>query len=248
MNIQEAEQAFAYLRSQLSGGLISPQDFRNRVNELRFSDANGVWWQIREQDGGWLRWTGAAWVPDTPVRSSPQVYPPPQSPPVASSPSYSSTTQAPSGYYNTSPAPVAYPSQAPAQQQTPYPVQAPALQKNVAIAAVASIWPGLGQTYNGQLGKGIAVFVFVMVLFSLAIFVGIFTYTGFIVWAYGIYDSYSTAKKMNSGTLQFLDTSAAKMIGFIVISIIISFVYVNFILNVIIALLLGDIANSLNLF
>lgn len=42
-------------------GAISPGEFQEKVNALRFQDAAGAWWQLR-YDGAWLRWEGAAWV------------------------------------------------------------------------------------------------------------------------------------------------------------------------------------------
>jgi TM2 domain-containing membrane protein YozV len=76
-------------------------------------------------------------------------------------------------------------------------------KKSTGIAAVASIvFPGLGQIYNGQIGKGI-VFVIIGVIFLAAILavtrpdIGLILYP--IFWAYNIYDAYSTAKEINEG-------------------------------------------------
>lgn len=59
--------------------------------------------------------------------------------------------------------------------------------RSPALAAILSfIVAGLGQFYNGQPGKGIAIFL-----------------TAFLVipWFFGIYDAYATAKKINQGKI-----------------------------------------------
>jgi len=56
-----------------------------------------------------------------------------------------------------------------------------------ALAAILSfIIAGLGQVYNGQIGKGLLIF-----------------FTGWLVipWIFGIFDAYRTAKAMNEGTI-----------------------------------------------
>ena len=74
--------------------------------------------------------------------------------------------------------------------------------KSTGIAAVLSfLFVGLGQIYNGQIGKGI-MFIIIGVILILTIFVLI----GFILyplfWVYNIYDAYNTAKKINSGEIK----------------------------------------------
>ena len=251
MNFPEAEQIYLNLKNQLLSGVISQQEFRNRVNELRVLDVNGVWWQIREEDGGWLRWTGTAWVSDTlpypppaqhpsmpqpaqpayPQMQQPQSYPP-------QAPGYGAPAPQPAPSYNqpVQPPPAQYAPQPPMQQQAP-PMQYSGQRKNEVIAAVASIWPGLGQAYVGELGRGLAIFAFVSVLSSLGALLGYLSWAAFIVWAYGIYDSYSIAKKMNSGAIPFVETNTMKMVGLIIGSLIIGFV-VYIIVSYIVALLL----------
>ena len=70
-------------------------------------------------------------------------------------------------------------------------------KKSSGIAAIASFFiPGLGQIYNGEIGKGI-IFIIVSIIFFLLMFVLI----GFILlplfWIYNIYDAYTTAEKIN---------------------------------------------------
>ncbi|MGZ4852498.1 MAG: zinc-ribbon domain-containing protein [Halobacteriota archaeon] len=73
---------------------------------------------------------------------------------------------------------------------------APAMvgRKNPGIAAVLSFLViGLGQIYNGQILKG-------LLMLGVAILCGI-TIVGlivsFIIWLYGVFDAYGTAKRMN---------------------------------------------------
>jgi len=50
-----------------------------------------------------------------------------------------------------------------------------------------------------------------------------------IIWAYGIYDAYSTANKINAGQIMYTDTNVGHIIGFVIVSIMIGFVLVAFI-------------------
>jgi len=75
-------------------------------------------------------------------------------------------------------------------------------EESPGIAAVLSfLFTGLGQIYNGQIGKGI-VFVIVGAIFALTILVliGLVLYPVF--WIYNIYDAYHTAKRINEGSLK----------------------------------------------
>jgi TM2 domain-containing membrane protein YozV len=71
--------------------------------------------------------------------------------------------------------------------------------KNPGLAAVLSFLVcGLGQIYNGQIVKGIGLFVAAGISGLLCTVV-----IGFIllpaVWLYGIYDAYKTAERINKG-------------------------------------------------
>jgi TM2 domain-containing membrane protein YozV len=73
-------------------------------------------------------------------------------------------------------------------------------RKSPGLAAVLSvIFIGLGQIYNGQIGKGIG-FIIIGIVFVALMFVLI----GFILyplfWIYNIYDAYKTAERINAGT------------------------------------------------
>jgi len=73
-------------------------------------------------------------------------------------------------------------------------------RKSEGLAAVLSFFiPGLGQVYNGQIGKGIIV----LILFGLCT-ASIIILIGFILapvfWVWNIYDAYNTAKVINQRT------------------------------------------------
>ena len=71
--------------------------------------------------------------------------------------------------------------------------------KNEGIAAVLSFFfTGLGQIYNGQIGKGLVLIVVQIINIAL-MFVGIGLITYPVVWIYSIWDAYNTAKNINAG-------------------------------------------------
>lgn len=75
-------------------------------------------------------------------------------------------------------------------------------KKNPGVAAVLSFfWAGLGQIYNGQIAKGVALMI-VQVINVLLLFVliGFITYP--LVWLIGIVDAYGTARKHNERLLK----------------------------------------------
>jgi TM2 domain-containing membrane protein YozV len=69
--------------------------------------------------------------------------------------------------------------------------------KSSGLAAVLSFfWCGLGQIYNGQIGKGLILgFLYLVSLFLIIAVVGIITTP--ILWIYGMVDAYRTAEQMN---------------------------------------------------
>lgn len=70
--------------------------------------------------------------------------------------------------------------------------------KNPGLAAVLSfLFTGLGQIYNGQIGKGL-LYIGLMVLNVLLMFVIIGLFTTPLFWGWGIYDAYKTAEKLNA--------------------------------------------------
>ena len=69
--------------------------------------------------------------------------------------------------------------------------------RNPGIAAVLSFfWCGLGQIYNGQIGKGIAMLVAYFISAAL-IWVVIGLITTPILWIWGMVDAYNTAIRLN---------------------------------------------------
>jgi len=62
-------------------------------------------------------------------------------------------------------------------------------------AILSALWTGLGQIYNGQLGKGIGLMVlqFINVLL-MSVVIGFITFP--IVWVYGIWDAHKVAKTL----------------------------------------------------
>jgi TM2 domain-containing membrane protein YozV len=84
------------------------------------------------------------------------------------------------------------------------PVAAPVTgntKKSAGVATILSFFiPGLGQIYNGQIGKGIGMIILAIIfglLWSLVIGIPLYL----ILWIYGMYDAYSTANKINAGAI-----------------------------------------------
>jgi TM2 domain-containing membrane protein YozV len=90
---------------------------------------------------------------------------------------------------------------APARQPMPPPPQQVMVVrslKNPGVAAVLSFfWAGLGQIYNGEIGKGILVMVLYFIS-ALLMFVVIGFLTTPILWIVGMVDAYKTAEKINA--------------------------------------------------
>jgi TM2 domain-containing membrane protein YozV len=90
-------------------------------------------------------------------------------------------------------------------------------EKNAGVAAILSFFfPGSGQVYNGETGKGIGILIGTIIGYF------IFVIPGVIVWLYGLYDAYTTAQKMNKGEIPYVETSMGKVVGFIVAEIILA--------------------------
>ncbi|PWB72368.1 hypothetical protein C3F09_06725 [candidate division GN15 bacterium] len=85
----------------------------------------------------------------------------------------------------------------------------PVFYKNPGLAAVLSFfWMGLGQIYNGQLGKGI-LFMIAYAFSWLLMFVLIGFITTPIMFVYGIWDAYTSAEKINQMLAQSQDRTGA---------------------------------------
>lgn len=94
-------------------------------------------------------------------------------------------------------------------------------EKSPVLAAIASfLFSGLGQVYNGSFGKGLLIF------FGTLIGSMFFLIPGLIVLVYGIYDAYTTAKKMNEGQVPFVPYQTTHIIAFVVIGIVVMIIYI----------------------
>ena len=88
-------------------------------------------------------------------------------------------------------------------------------EKNAALAALYSfIIAGMGQVYNGHTLKGVAIFLGTLVG------IVVFVIPGLLIWIFGVYDAYRSAKKMNAGTIPYKATDTSTMIGFVVAIVI----------------------------
>lgn len=69
--------------------------------------------------------------------------------------------------------------------------------KSSGIAVILSFFiPGLGQIYNGQIGKGILFIIIGFILaLSMIVLIGFVLYP--IFWIYNMYDAYKTAEGIN---------------------------------------------------
>jgi TM2 domain-containing membrane protein YozV len=59
------------------------------------------------------------------------------------------------------------------------------------------ILPGLGQIYNGDIGKGIIMIIISVIMWAL-IWLLIPGIVILVLWIYGIYDAYKTAERINA--------------------------------------------------
>ncbi len=70
--------------------------------------------------------------------------------------------------------------------------------KNSGLAAVLSFFfTGLGQIYNGQIGKGV-LFIVIQGINFLLMFIIIGFITAPLFWIWGMVDAYKTAEKINA--------------------------------------------------
>ncbi len=75
--------------------------------------------------------------------------------------------------------------------------QAPKFYKNPGIATVLSFFfMGLGQLYNGEIGKGLLfIFLFFISILLISAFIGFITTP--ILWIWGMVDANNSAKRIN---------------------------------------------------
>src|SRR5437879_2083091 len=80
----------------------------------------------------------------------------------------------------------------------PIPAQPPKFYKNPSVATVLSFfWAGLGQIYNGEIGKGI-MFICAAGISALLMFLVIGFFIWPIVWICGMVDANNSAKRINA--------------------------------------------------
>jgi len=116
------------------------------------------------------------------------------------------------------------------------------LQKSPFVAGIFStILPGLGQVYNGEFGKGFALFI--LTLAGLVFLV----IPGLIVWFYAMYNAYITAGKMNSGELQFRETRTIHMILFVVFAVAVVVIAVVLVYFLVIEPLVSGLSGSFDM-
>ena len=85
--------------------------------------------------------------------------------------------------------------------------------KNPGLAAVFSFfWTGLGQIYNGQIGKGI-LFIVAFAVSVVLMFVLIGFITSPILWIWGMYDAYTSAQKINNDMARRADSGPDRVIS-----------------------------------
>jgi len=75
VNFEEAHAEYTRLRQGYDNRQLSAEDYGQRVQGLQVRDANGGYWAIDGNSGGWLRYDGSAWVQGQPPL--PQTSPPP---------------------------------------------------------------------------------------------------------------------------------------------------------------------------
>jgi TM2 domain-containing membrane protein YozV len=114
-------------------------------------------------------------------------------------------------------------------------------EKSSFVAVLCSFFiPGLGQVYNGETEKGILIY--------LGTLIGIFIFfiPGLIIWISGLYDSYSTAKKMNNKEIAFKPTKTAHMILFFILAVIIAAIVIFFVVLYALSVVLAPLASGVH--
>jgi len=92
----------------------------------------------------------------------------------------------------------------------------PIQTKNSALALIFSIYPGLGQVYNGRFWKGIFFMISTVAGFLLLI-------PGIAIWILGFYDAYTEAEQINKGEKPYAEASVWEMIVFLFLPVFLVF-------------------------
>jgi TM2 domain-containing membrane protein YozV len=100
-------------------------------------------------------------------------------------------------------------------------------KKNPVLAAIASVFfAGLGQIYNGQNLKGFLIF------FGTIFGVTLLVVPGVVIWLFGIYDAYVTAKKMRYGKAPYQPANFLFVMLYFVILFIVGVVLAAAVLSI----------------
>lgn len=84
------------------------------------------------------------------------------------------------------------------------PSRTPAKSSGVAVV-LSFFWTGLGQMYNGQIGKGIVLMILQLVLLTVGALTLLFgigiilLIAAVVLWAWNLFDAYNTAERINRG-------------------------------------------------
>jgi TM2 domain-containing membrane protein YozV len=91
-------------------------------------------------------------------------------------------------------------------------VDTPAREKKspAFVAGLSLLFPGLGQVCNGETVKGL------LVLFGVLAGLLVMLIPGVVAWAFGIYDAWATARRMNVGIAPFREASLVTVALFMV--------------------------------
>ncbi len=108
-------------------------------------------------------------------------------------------------------------------QSKPINAKSPDNHSPVLAVVLSAIFSGLGQIYNGQVGKGVLLF-----------------FTGWLIipWVIGIFDAYKVAKRIKKGEISFKPRTGCLII-FAIISI--SMVFIIFFLAILVAIVIPKI-------
>ncbi|WP_338097257.1 DUF5683 domain-containing protein [Methanolapillus ohkumae] len=92
----------------------------------------------------------------------------------------------------------------------------PEIPQNKFLALVFSfIWPGLGQVYNGQLWKGVAIYIGYIIGLLL------FFIPGVVVWVYAMHDAFYGAEKINKREIPYIEPKFTGTALFLFVPIVI---------------------------
>ncbi len=86
-------------------------------------------------------------------------------------------------------------------------------RKPLFAAILSLLFPGMGQCYNGQLMKGLLVFITSVLIFP---------------WIYGVYDAYTTADLMNKGQLRLTGATISFRACLLIIAVLLAIPFLGY--------------------